>query len=159
VVAGEVRELAQRSAQSAKEIKDLIARSLAEVSGGSQAVRDAGATIDDVVNGVRRGAALMGEISHVTREQSIGLQLVNRTLATMDGVTQQNATLVEESLAAIMSLQEQAERLARSASVFRLASAEHEQLNVIDVPLVVTAKPKPRPATSGNGLNYLAGLV
>jgi methyl-accepting chemotaxis protein len=159
VVAGEVRELAQRSAQSAKEIKDLIARSLAEVSGGSQAVRDAGATIDDVVNGVRRGAALMGEISHVTREQSIGLQLVNRTLATMDGVTQQNATLVEESLAAIISLQEQAERLARSASVFRLASAEHEQLNVIDVPVVVTAKPKARPATSGNGLNYLAGLV
>ncbi|NGZ83665.1 methyl-accepting chemotaxis protein [Duganella aceris] len=81
---------------------------LKEVGGGSQVVEQAGATIDQVVRGVRRGAALMGDISTGTREQSLLLQLVNRTLSTMDGVTQQNATLVEESLAAIVSLQEQA---------------------------------------------------
>ncbi|WP_432377238.1 methyl-accepting chemotaxis protein [Duganella sp. P38] len=123
VVASEVRALAQRSTESAREIKALIAQSLMEVDGGGQAVRDAGATIDDVVSGVQRGAALMGEISHVTREQSIGLQLVNGTLASMDGVTQQNATLVEESLGAVMALQDQAAQLARSVSVFQLADA------------------------------------
>ncbi|HEX5342629.1 MAG TPA: methyl-accepting chemotaxis protein [Duganella sp.] len=159
VVAGEVRALAQRSAQSAREIKDLIAQSLQDVGGGSDAVQEASAIIDDVVRGVLRGAALMGDISNGTREQSLGLQLVNRTLAEMDGVTQQNATLVEESLAAIVSLQEQAERLARSTSVFRLAAAPREELTVIDVPVVVAPRPKARPAPAGNGLSYVAGLV
>jgi methyl-accepting chemotaxis protein len=158
VVAGEVRALAQRSAQSAKEIKDLIAHSLEEVSGGSRAVQDANATIDDVVQGVLRGAALMGDISNGTREQSLGLQLVNRTLATMDGVTQQNATLVEESLAAIVSLQEQAERLARSVSLFKLA-APREALTVIEMPVAATPRTKTRPVSSNNGLDYVAGLV
>jgi methyl-accepting chemotaxis protein len=158
VVAGEVRALAQRSAQSAKEIKDLIAHSLEEVSGGSRAVQDANATIDDVVQGVLRGATLMGDISNGTREQSLGLQLVNRTLATMDSVTQQNATLVEESLAAIVSLQEQAERLARSVSVFKLA-APREALTVIEMPVAATPRAKTRPVSSNNGLNYVAGLV
>ncbi|MYM24896.1 HAMP domain-containing protein [Duganella sp. FT135W] len=159
VVAGEVRALAQRSAQSAKEIKDLIAQSLKDVGGGSRAVQDASATIDDVVQGVVRGATLMGDISNGTREQSLGLQLVNRTLSAMDGVTQQNATLVEESLAAIVSLQEQAERLALSASVFKLAAAPHEELSVIDMPAVTTHRPKVRPVSAGAGLNYVAGLV
>jgi methyl-accepting chemotaxis protein len=158
VVAGEVRALAQRSAQSAKEIKDLIAHSLEEVSGGSRAVQDANATIDDVVQGVLRGATLMGDISNGTREQSLGLQLVNRTLATMDGVTQQNATLVEESLAAIVSLQEQAERLARSVSLFKLA-APREALTVIEMPVAATPRTKTRPVSSNNGLDYVAGLV
>ncbi|WP_195763433.1 methyl-accepting chemotaxis protein [Duganella guangzhouensis] len=158
VVAGEVRELAQRSAQSAKEIKTLIAQSLAEVGSGNQAVRDACITIEDVVGGVRRGAALIGDISNGTREQSTGLQLVNRTLAAMDGVTQQNATLVEESLAAIVSLQEQAARLARSVSLFKLAGTAREELTVIEMPVVV-AKPKPRTAPANHGRHYVAGLV
>jgi len=159
VVAGEVRALAQRSAKSAKEIKDLIAQSLAEVSGGNRAVQDASATMDDVVQGVLRGAALMGDISNGTREQSLGLQLVNRTLATMDSVTQQNATLVEESLAAIVSLQAQAERLARSVSLFKLAAHPREELTVIDMPVAVTPKSRPRANPANNGLNYVAGLV
>jgi methyl-accepting chemotaxis protein len=147
VVAGEVRGLAQRSAQSAREIKALIADSLAQVDGGSQVVAQAGATIDQVVRGVRRGAALMGDISGGTREQSLGLQLVNRTLSSMDGVTQQNATLVEESLAAIVSLQEQAQRLARSVSLFKLHGAGGD-----------LGKSRTRPAPQA-GLNYVAGLV
>jgi methyl-accepting chemotaxis protein len=159
VVAGEVRALAQRSAQSAREIKVLITESLADVGSGNQAVRDAGVTIDDVVQGVRRGAALMGDISTGTREQSAGLQLVNRTLAVMDSVTQQNATLVEESLAAIVSLQEQAGRLARSVSVFQLAGNVREALSVIEAPAAVAARPRARPVAAGHGLNYVAGLV
>ena len=169
VVAGEVRSLAQRSAQSAREIKELIAHSLTEVSGGSQVVGQAGATIDQVVRGVRRGAALIGDISGGTREQSLGLQLVNRTLNAMDGVTQQNATLVEESLAAIVSLQEQAERLGRSVSLFKLNGGVKE-LGVIEVPTLrrrngrnghdsgnLRAAPHYHAAMASSG--YMAGLV
>ena len=161
VVAGEVRGLAQRSAQSAKEIKELIAHSLAQVGGGSQVVEQAGATIDQVVQGVRRAAALMGEISAGTREQSLGLQLVNRTLNTMDGVTQQNATLVEESLAAIVSLQEQAEGLGRSVSLFKL-NGESAQLSVIEMPAPQRSRGRQTPdyhrgAMASSG--YVAGLV
>jgi methyl-accepting chemotaxis protein len=161
VVAGEVRGLAQRSAQSAKEIKELIAHSLAQVGGGSQVVEQAGATIDHVVQGVRRAAALMGEISAGTREQSLGLQLVNRTLNTMDGVTQQNATLVEESLAAIVSLQEQAECLGRSVSLFKL-NGESAQLSVIEMPAPQRNRSRQKPdyhhgAMASSG--YVAGLV
>ncbi|MRX08735.1 HAMP domain-containing protein [Pseudoduganella sp. FT25W] len=161
VVAGEVRALAQRSAQSAKEIKDLIVQSLAEVNGGGQAVKDASATIDDVVRGVLRGATLMGDISNGTREQSLGLQLVNRTLASMDSVTQQNATLVEESLAAIVSLQEQAERLARSVSLFKMAGSAREELTVIDMPAPQRPRNRPAPDYSAGmaSSGYMAGLV
>jgi methyl-accepting chemotaxis protein len=154
VVAGEVRGLAQRSAQSAREIKELIGHTLAQIGGGGQAVAQAGATIDQVVGGVRRGAALMADISGGTREQSLGLQLVNRTLAEMDGVTQQNATLVEESLAATVSLQEQAERLARSVSLFKLNEAE-EDLAVIDMAPADQARAK-KPSRLGQKLS--AGL-
>lgn len=161
VVASEVRALAQRSAQSAKEIKDLIAQSLTEVNGGGQAVKNASATIDDVVQGVLRGATLMGDISSGTREQSLGLQLVNRTLASMDSVTQQNATLVEESLAAIVSLQEQAERLARSVSVFRLAGSARQELAVIEMPQPQRPRSRPAPvySTGMASSGYVAGLV
>jgi methyl-accepting chemotaxis protein len=161
VVASEVRALAQRSAQSAKEIKDLIAQSLTEVNGGGQAVKNASATIDDVVQGVLRGATLMGDISSGTREQSLGLQLVNRTLASMDSVTQQNATLVEESLAAIVSLQEQAERLARSVSVFKLAGSARQELAVIEMPQPQRLRSRPAPvySTGMASSGYVAGLV
>jgi methyl-accepting chemotaxis protein len=161
VVASEVRALAQRSAQSAREIKDLIAQSLTEVNGGGQAVKNASATIDDVVQGVLRGATLMGDISSGTREQSLGLQLVNRTLASMDSVTQQNATLVEESLAAIVSLQEQAERLARSVSVFKLAGSAQQELAVIEMPQPQRPRSRPVPvySTGMASSGYVAGLV
>jgi methyl-accepting chemotaxis protein len=127
VVAGEVRSLAQRSAQSAREIKDLIAASIEQVGEGSRAVRGAGATIAGVTGGVRRVAGLVADISAGNREQSIGLQQVNQTLSELDGATQQNASLVEESLAAVVSLGEQAQRLTRSVDVFRLRDAEQEE--------------------------------
>jgi methyl-accepting chemotaxis protein len=164
VVAGEVRGLAQRSAQSAREIKELIAHTLGQIGGGGQAVARAGATIDQVVGGVRQGAALMADISGGTREQSQGLQLVNRTLAEMDSATQQNATLVEESLAATVSLHEQAERLARSVSLFKLNEAE-DDLTVIDMPAAEKSRPgKPsrlaRKLGAGLGARrYAAGMV
>jgi len=160
VVANEVRGLAQRSAQSAREIKELIAHSLTEVGGGSLVVEQAGATIDQVVRGVRRGAALMGDISGGTREQSLGLQLVNRTLSTMDGVTQQNATLVEESLAAIVSLQEQAECLARSVSLFKLNGGV-EKLTMIEMPAPPRNRKRSAPDYCGAmaSSGYVAGLV
>ena len=124
VVAGEVRSLAQRSAQSAREIKQLISASIEQVGEGSRVVHGAGATIAGVTGGVRRVAGLVAEISAVNREQSTGLQQVNRTLAELDGATQLNAALVEESLAAVMSLGEQAQRLTRSVDVFRLRDQE-----------------------------------
>jgi methyl-accepting chemotaxis protein len=113
------------------------------------------------VQGVLRGATLMGDISSGTREQSLGLQLVNRTLASMDSVTQQNATLVEESLAAIVSLQEQAERLARSVSVFKLAGSARQELAVIEMPQPQRQRNRPAPvySTGMASSGYVAGLV
>jgi methyl-accepting chemotaxis protein len=114
-----------------------------------------------VVQGVLRGATLMGDISSGTREQSLGLQLVNRTLASMDSVTQQNATLVEESLAAIVSLQEQAERLARSVGVFRLTGSARQELTVIEMPQPQRQRNRPAPvySTGMASSGYVAGLV
>jgi methyl-accepting chemotaxis protein len=161
VVAGEVRALANRSAQSAQEIKTLVANSLVEVDQGSQVVYNARATFDQVLAGVRHGAQLAGQISAGTREQSQGLQLVNRTLAAVDGVTQQNATLVEESLAAIVSLQDQARRLARSVAVFQLNSADDGR--TYDEPAPQRAgngwmAARPAAVAPGHGA-YLAGVV
>ncbi len=123
VVAGEVRTLAQRSAQAAKEIRTLIASSSERVDAGSRLVGDAGSTMPHVVDQVRSVAALVGEISHATAEQSSGIGLVNGAVGELDGMTQHNAALVEQSTAAAMSLREQAERLAELVGRFRLANA------------------------------------
>ena len=120
VVASEVRNLAQRSAGAAKEIKELIGNSVDQVDIGSKLVQEAGATMDDVVASVRRVTDIMGEITSASSEQSIGIDQVNTAITQMDQVTQQNAALVEEAAAAAASMQEQAERLADVASSFRL---------------------------------------
>ncbi|WP_054516769.1 methyl-accepting chemotaxis protein, partial [Achromobacter xylosoxidans] len=112
VVAGEVRSLAQRSAQAAKEIKGLIEDSVSKVGAGSQQVERAGATMQEIVASVKRVTDIMGEISAASEEQSSGIDQVNRAVSQMDEVTQQNAALVEEAAAAAGSLQEQAQRLA-----------------------------------------------
>ncbi|KQQ33398.1 hypothetical protein ASF61_09965 [Duganella sp. Leaf126] len=120
VVASEVRNLAQRSAGAAKEIKELIGNSVEQVDIGARLVQDAGTTMDEVVASVRRVTDIMGEISSASSEQSIGIDQVNSAITQMDQVTQQNAALVEEAAAAASSMQEQAERLAEVAASFRL---------------------------------------
>jgi methyl-accepting chemotaxis protein len=120
VVATEVRNLAQRSAAAAKEIKALIGASVETVAVGNKLVAEAGSTMDEVVASVRRVTDIMGEISVASSEQSSGIAQVNQAIAQMDSVTQQNAALVEEASAAAESMQHQANRLLQVVGVFRL---------------------------------------
>jgi methyl-accepting chemotaxis protein len=122
VVAGEVRALAQRSAQAAKEIKQLISSSVERIQAGSSLVRTAGATMDEIVEGVRGITNVIGEISVVATEQSTGLGQVNQALAQLDNTTQQNAALVEQSAAAAQMLREQAAKLAEAVGEFKLSA-------------------------------------
>jgi methyl-accepting chemotaxis protein len=120
VVATEVRNLAQRSAAAAREIKDLIGDSVSQVEAGSKLVEQAGFTMSEVVDSIQRVTAIMSEISTASAEQSSGIEQVNRAISEMDGVTQQNAALVEEASAAAVSLQQQADALTAAVSVFKL---------------------------------------
>jgi len=120
VVASEVRNLAQRSAAAAKEIKTLIGDSVDKVREGSTLVEQAGVTMEEVVASVRRVTDIMGEITSASQEQSAGIAQVNHTIVDMDETTQQNAALVEEAAAAAASMQDQAANLARVVSVFKL---------------------------------------
>ncbi|MFO1337065.1 MAG: methyl-accepting chemotaxis protein [Burkholderiaceae bacterium] len=122
VVATEVRSLAQRSAEAAREIKRLILSNVEQVETGSRLVEDAGATMDRVVAAIRRVSDIVGEISAASTEQSTGVGQVGEAVGQMDLVTQQNAALVEESAAAA-SLRAQAEQLVRAVSAFRLHGA------------------------------------
>jgi methyl-accepting chemotaxis protein len=113
VVASEVRNLAQRSASAAREIKDLITDSVGKVDSGSRLVNQAGATMEEIVQSVRRVADIMGEITAATSEQSAGIEQIHQAISQMDQVTQQNAALVEEAASAAQSLQESAAGLAQ----------------------------------------------
>jgi len=120
VVATEVRNLAQRSASAAREIKELIGNSVEKVEIGSKLVEQAGQTMSDVVDSVQRVNDIMVEISSAGHEQSAGIEQINQAVTEMDTVTQQNAALVEEAAAAAEALQEQAANLERIVSVFRV---------------------------------------
>jgi methyl-accepting chemotaxis protein len=120
VVAGEVRSLAQRSAEAAKEIKGLITRNVEQVDQGTALVSQAGNTMDKIVGSVKRVSDIVGEISTASAEQSSGIQQVGNAVGQMDQVTQQNAALVEESAAAAESLKNQAQQLVEAVSVFKL---------------------------------------
>jgi methyl-accepting chemotaxis protein len=122
VVATEVRNLAQRSAGAAKEIKELIAASVANVDTGSRLVNEAGQTMGDIVDSIVRVTDIMGEITSATHEQTIGIEQINMAIAQMDEVTQQNAALVEEAAAASQSMQEQAGELAHVVGFFKTGS-------------------------------------
>ncbi|HEY9280466.1 MAG TPA: methyl-accepting chemotaxis protein [Eoetvoesiella sp.] len=124
VVAGEVRSLAQRSAQAAKEIKVLVEASLDMITAGAQRAEQAGKIMTQVVGSVQSVTTVMGEISSASREQSDGIAQVNQAVLQMDAVTQQNAALVEQAAAAAGSLQEQATRLTEAVAVFKLGSHE-----------------------------------
>lgn len=120
VVATEVRTLAQRSAAAAKEIKELINDSVLKVEDGTQLVDQAGKTMGEVVQSVKRVTDIMSEISAASQEQSQGIEQVNQAISQMDEITQQNAALVEQAAAASESMREQAEQLSRAVAVFRL---------------------------------------
>ena len=124
VVASEVRNLAQRSASAAKEIKTLIGASVEQVNAGSMLVAQAGSTMNDIVDSVQRVSDIITEITAASSEQSVGIDEINRAIGQMDAVTQQNAALVEESAAAAESMQHQAHKLAQVVSVFKLNAGQ-----------------------------------
>ncbi|WP_455554473.1 methyl-accepting chemotaxis protein [Comamonas sp.] len=123
VVAGEVRSLAQRSAEAAKEIKALISASVSNVNTGSAQVSQAGDSMQEIVSSVRRVTDLIGEISAAASEQRDGFTQVNHAVSNLDQMTQQNAALVEESSAAAVAMNEQAQRLAQAVSIFNVGQA------------------------------------
>ncbi|NEX62658.1 methyl-accepting chemotaxis protein [Noviherbaspirillum galbum] len=123
VVAAEVRNLAQRSAGAAKEIKALISDSVEKVDAGSKLVDEAGKTMGDIVTSVKHVADIMSEITAASQEQSTGIEEVNRAIGQMDEMTQQNAALVEQAAAAAESMQDQAVKLAQAVAVFKMAGA------------------------------------
>ncbi|VTU33468.1 methyl-accepting chemotaxis protein [Variovorax sp. PBL-E5] len=125
VVASEVRNLAQRSAAAAKEIKTLIGDSVDKVEEGSKQVAEAGRTMQEIVGSVKRVTDIMGEITAASQEQTSGIEQINQAITQMDQVTQQNAALVEEAAAAAASLQEQAASLSSVVGVFKLDAGTH----------------------------------
>ena len=147
VVATEVRNLAQRSASAAKEIKELIGDSVSKVDAGTRLVDQAGATMEEIVQSVRRVAGIMGEISVASAEQSSGIEQIHQAISQMDQVTQQNAALVEEAASAATSLQESAAGLADRVSVFKIE------------PAVVSAPAKPVTARRASAIPYQAQLA
>jgi methyl-accepting chemotaxis protein len=168
VVATEVRNLAQRSAGAAKEIKALINDSVAQVESGARLVDEAGHTMREIVDSVHKVSSIVGHISAASDEQRSGIEQVNQAISEMDQVTQQNAALVEEAAAAAESMQEQAARLADAVSVFRTAQVDaappaprrKDASPVARLPAMASrpankvspAKaPVPRPAQAGNG--------
>jgi len=148
VVAGEVRSLAQRSAEAAKEIKGLIGTSVEKVETGTRLVAEAGTTIDDVVANAQRVADIIGEITAATSEQSQGISQVHTAVSQLDQMTQQNAALVEESAAAAESLKDQAQRLTEAVKVFRVeglqtSMAASTYTPVKPAPVSLASKPRP----------------
>ena len=167
VVASEVRNLAQRSATAAKEIKALIGDSVSKVENGARQVDEAGNIMEEIVAAVTRVTDLMAEISAASNEQSAGIEQINRTIIQMDEATQQNAALVEEAAAATESLEEEAQSLSAAASVFKLGMDSQPQARRVAAsrpagnpnarhPLAAplkndTAKPKALPEKTADG--------
>ncbi len=146
VVASEVRSLASRSAEAAKEIKNLINDSVSRVEQGNTLVDQAGTTMTEVVNSIRRVTDIMGEISAASSEQSQGVSQVGEAITLMDQATQQNAALVEEMAAAAASLKTQAQQMVGAVSVFKLGAH--------DTPATVTAQPAPTRASQPSKLPF-----
>ncbi|MES2117402.1 MAG: methyl-accepting chemotaxis protein, partial [Pseudomonadota bacterium] len=151
VVATEVRNLAQRSAAAAKEIKTLIGDSVEKVDAGTALVGQAGATMHEIVESVKRVTDIMSQITVAGQEQTVGIEQVSRTIIQMDQATQQNAALVEEAAAASTALQDQASSLANVVSIFKVGAVPAAPV----VPLQAAARaprgaaaPAARPASA-----------
>ncbi len=152
VVASEVRNLAQRSASAAREIKELIDASTVKVASGSELVNTASQTMREIVSSVQRVTDIMAEISSASAEQTAGIEQINQAVMQMDAVTQQNAALVEQSAAASESMQEQAATLAQAVAVFRLTSDGSASVSM-PRPARAPARPAaPREATGKNAI-------
>jgi methyl-accepting chemotaxis protein len=159
VVASEVRNLAQRSAAAAKEIKTLISDSVEKVDAGTQLVDQAGTTMQEIVDSIRHVTDIMSEITAASQEQSSGIDQINQAIMQMDDVTQQNAALVEEAAAAAQAMEDQAGKLVEVVSVFKLdgmhtavttpAKAVRRAMPVVKkavVPITATTRNAKRPA-------------
>ncbi|BBP03837.1 methyl-accepting chemotaxis protein [Sulfuriferula plumbiphila] len=147
VVAAEVRNLAQRSAGAAKEIKTLIGDSVEKVDVGSKLVDEAGQTMDDIVTSVELVTEIMSGIATASQEQSAGIEQINQAVGQMDEATQQNAALVEQAAAAAESLQEQAGKLAQAVSIFKLGEGSPSHSLQMDIP-VLHDQVKPKAASA-----------
>jgi len=145
VVASEVRNLAQRSAAAAKEIKGLIGDSAGKVDAGAKFVDEAGRTMQEVVGAVKQVTEIITEITAASQEQYSGIEQVNQAITQMDHVTQQNSALVEEASSAAESMREQAAYLAQAVAVFRVSSKEEVSFAVSSAPARASAEP-PAPA-------------
>lgn len=143
VVASEVRNLAQRSAAAAKEIKTLINDSVEKVDAGGKLVDQAGVTMADIVNSITRVTDIMSEIASASMEQTMGIEQINSAITQMDEVTQQNAALVEEAAAAAASLQDQAASLAEVVSVFKVGQEQMARPAVKSAPQMKQVAPRP----------------
>ncbi|MNT11645.1 Methyl-accepting chemotaxis protein IV [compost metagenome] len=164
VVATEVRSLAQRSSQAAKEIKSLIDDSVERVGTGARLVDEAGTTMQDIVDSVKRVTDIMGEISVATREQSSGIEQVNQAVGLMDQVVQQNAALVEQSASAAASLEAQAGSLSQVVSIFKLDNSQvplqaPQPVRARALPAAVTAARPAVKAAAKPALKKLASKV
>ncbi len=151
VVAAEVRNLAQRSAEAAKEIKGLIKDSVGKVENGSELVNQTGETLGEIVNAVKKVSDIVAEIAAASQEQSSGIEQVNKAITQLDEVTQQNAALVEESAAASKSLDDQAQQMAELVGFFNIGEATNEmapQPPRAARPAPATASSQARPQSS-----------
>jgi methyl-accepting chemotaxis protein len=157
VVAAEVRNLAQRAAAAAKEIKSLIGDSVEQIEAGTRLVGEAGSTMQAVVDSIRRVTECMSEITVASQEQTAGIEQVNRAIGHMDQVTQQNAALVQETAEAAQSLQEQADELVQLVNVFKLGESDSASMD--DAPhsaSVVRLAPSTRGAAPTRAVRHAA---
>ena len=159
VVAAEVRNLAQRSAGAAKEIKTLISDSVEQVDVGSKLVDEAGEAMDDIVTSVELVVDIISGIATASQEQSSGIEQVNQAVGQMDEATQQNAALVEQAAAAAESLQDQAAKLAQAVSIFRLSANRQESYDQpMDIPVLHDqVKSRARPVSTIKPKKMVAG--
>jgi methyl-accepting chemotaxis protein len=145
VVATEVRNLAQRSASAAKEIKDLINDSVDKVKAGSELVDESGKTLAEIMESVKKVTDIVAEIAAASEEQSQGIEQVNNAVTQMDGVTQQNAALVEQASAASKAMQQQSDKLVQQISYFRSRSDAHSARAVVPAPAMPSSHAAVRP--------------